>query len=141
MVALSYSHSIKIPGWLNEQYVESSPIFNSRNEPNIKWHFEIYPNGTSKKSKGFLGIFLHCKNNFKLDDDPNIVAYFKFDVFVNGVKLASVQSNKPKLFSYVKPYWGFKKIMPRTTAGSFDLKVVCSLMFETKRNSVGNIDR
>ena len=148
MVELSYEYTIPDLSLLSQKIGEhiEIPAFKSKSHPDIMWCLWIYPNGNSEKSKGSLSVFLEriCKEE---DEEKCVPCYFKVCVLRNGVEIVDQLYH---LFQSKTSNWGWLKFCSLDRLKSEGnqigkdnhyLKIVCSLVFEAKRNWLTNLDR
>lgn len=145
MVELSYEYITADLRLLPQKPGEcvSSPIFQSKLHPGIQWQLQIYPNGDKDESKSHLSLYLIriCKEEEK---GKVVSTHFKMSVLRNGVEKAR------RTYCLFQPIdkWGWTKFCSLDELNGKDsqfsndqLKVVCSLVYEAKRNWLTNLDR
>ena len=139
MVKLTYEYTIAELSLLPQKTGERvhSPTFKAKSHPDMRWKLTIYPNGEDKDSKGHLGLYLHrCNLTTEVDSAP-VAVYYKFTVLMNEEELKCFAPQKPRLFTTSTNNWGLRKFLSvdqLKCEGINELKIVCTLIYEGKRN-------
>ena len=150
IVRLTYEYWIPEFSLLPKKIGEpiTSPQFYSRSYPNICWALKIYPIGRCEESNGHLGIFLYADFKGKESSNMSVIAWFKLAIFSNGEENVSRQHPEPLKFT-ANSNWGWEKMRSFYQLQTVDsnrqledeLKIVCSLVFEVKREWITHFRR
>ena len=141
LVELTFEYTIPDLSLLPQKNGEGvcSPSFYAKSHENIKWCFQIYPNGNSEESKGHLSVFLYNKSVQENSILP-VTAKYKVTVLKNGEVIRCATSGYNE-FTSRSFSWGWIKFLSLDQLKSegnqeTELNFVCQLVCEVKRVSM-----